>query len=91
MVLPSNTTGKVDGWRRKEGGGVQRLWGMLYANDAGIVSRSSEGLQMMMTVIVTAWSSFGLTVSEAKTEMCACKPKAGEGVVHNQCFAGQVY
>ena len=34
--------GEVDGRRGKEGEGVQRLWGMLYADDAGIVSRSSE-------------------------------------------------
>ena len=30
---------------------MQILWGMLYADDAGIVSRSSEGLERMMTVI----------------------------------------
>ena len=35
------------------------------------VSRSSEGLTRIMMVIVTVCSSFGLTVSEAKTEiMC---------------------
>ena len=37
-----------------KGEGVQRLWGMLYADDAGIVSQSSDGLEGMMTVIVTA-------------------------------------
>ena len=37
---------------------------MLYADDAGIVSQSPGGLERMMTVIVTACSSFGLTVSE---------------------------
>ena len=36
--------GKVDGRRGTEGEEMQRLWGMLYADDAGIVSRSSEGL-----------------------------------------------
>ena len=61
----SRTAGKVDGRRGKEEEEeVQRLWGMLYADDAGIVSRSSEGLERMMMVIVTAWSAFGLTVSE---------------------------
>ena len=50
---------------------MQKLWDMLYSDDAGIVSRSSEGLEEMTTVIVTACSSFGLTVSETKTEiMC---------------------
>ena len=65
----TSRTGKVGGRRGKEGEEVQSLWGMLYADDAGIVSRSSEGLERMMTVIVTACSSFELTVSEAKTEM----------------------
>ena len=66
----TSRSGKVDGRRGKEGEGVQRLWGMLYADDARMVSRSSEGLERTMTVIVTACSSFGLTVSEAKTEIC---------------------
>ena len=40
---------------------------MLNADDAGIVSRSSEGLERMITtVIVTAFSAFGLTVVEAR-------------------------
>ena len=70
-------TGKVDGRRGKEEE-VQRLWGMLYADDAGIVSSSSEGLERMMTVIVTACSSFGLTVSGAKTEIMCQQTEAGE-------------
>ena len=28
------------------------VWGMLYTDDAGIVSRSQEGLTRMMTIIV---------------------------------------
>ena len=63
----TSRTGKVDGRGGKEEEEVQRLWGVLYAEDADIVSRSSEGLERMMTVIVTASSAFGLTVSEAKT------------------------
>ena len=43
-------------------------WGMLYADDAGIVSKSAEGLAKMMTVIVTVFEAAGLTVSEKKTE-----------------------
>ena len=43
------------------------VWGMLYANDAGIVSKSADGLAKMMTVIVTVFEAAGLTVSE-KTE-----------------------
>ncbi|MEP5351923.1 MAG: reverse transcriptase domain-containing protein, partial [Luteolibacter sp.] len=44
------------------------VWGMLYADDAGIVSKSAEGLAKMMTVIVTVFEAAGLTVSEKKTE-----------------------
>ena len=39
------------------------VWGMLYADDAGIVSRSPEGLEKMMTVIINECGAFGLTVS----------------------------
>ena len=44
---------------------MKKLWGMLYADDVGIVSRSPERLERMMTVIVTACSVLGRTVSEA--------------------------
>ena len=44
------------------------VWGMLYADDAGIVSRSPAGLARMMAVIVEVFGAFGLTVSEKKTE-----------------------
>ena len=47
------------------------LWGMLYADDAGVVSQSPQQLRKMMGVIVVVCAAFGLTVSEAKTEiMC---------------------
>ena len=50
-------------------GRVRRaIWGMLYADDAGIVSRSPAGLARMMTVIVEEFGAFGLTASEKKTE-----------------------
>ena len=44
------------------------VWGMLYADDASVVPRSQEGLTRMMTIIVKVFGSFGLTVSEKKTE-----------------------
>ena len=87
----TSRTGKVDERRGKGGDEVQRLWGMLYADDAGIVSRSSEGLERMMTVIVTACSSFGLTVSEAKTEIVCLETKGGGKVSFTINAAGQVY
>ena len=88
----TSRTGKVDGRRAgKEGDEVQRLWGMLYADDAGIISRSSEGLERMMTVIVTACSSFGLTVSEAKTEIMCLETKGGGKASFTINAAGRVY
>ena len=51
--------------------------GMLYADDAGIVSRSPAGLARMMTVIVEAFGAFGLTVSEkTKTLLMRAPEKA---------------
>ena len=52
------------------------LWGMLYADDAGVVSRSPEQLRKMMEVIVVVCAPFGLTVLEAKTEIM-CLPAKG--------------
>ena len=44
------------------------VWCMLYADDAGFVSKSVEGLAKMMIVIVTGFEAAGFTVSETKTE-----------------------
>eukprot|EP00752_Nemacystus_decipiens_P013012 g11511.t2 len=55
------------------GGGTQldrvrrAVWGVLYADDAGVVSKSAEGLGSMMPIIVEVFREFGLTVSERKT------------------------
>ncbi|CAB1111644.1 unnamed protein product [Ectocarpus sp. CCAP 1310/34] len=48
---------------------------MLYADDAGVVSRSAEGLARMMTIIVDVFGEFGLTVSEKKTETLLMRAK----------------
>ena len=45
------------------------LWSILYADDAGVVSKSTEQLRKMIGVIVGIWAAFGLTVSQAKTEI----------------------
>ena len=51
---------------------------MLYADDAGIMSKSVDGLAKMMTVIVTVVEAAGLNVSEKKTEtMLLRTPKTG--------------
>ena len=46
---------------------------MLYADDAGIVSRSAEKLAKMMTLIVTVFKAAGLTMSENKTDTMLLK------------------
>ena len=50
------------------------LWGMPYADDAGVVSISPEQLRKMIGGIMVVCAAFGLTVSEAKTEIM-CKGK----------------
>ena len=42
------------------------VWGMLYADDACIVSRTPQGLERMMANLVDVFGAFGLTVSEKK-------------------------
>ena len=50
------------------------VWGMLYADDARIVSKSAEVLAKMMTVIVTVFEAAGLTVSEKTMTMLLRTP-----------------
>ena len=57
------------------------LWGMLYADDAGVVSQSPEQPRKMMGVIVVVCVAFGLTVLEAKTEIMFTHK--GDGGVHH--------
>ena len=45
------------------------LWGMLYTDDAGVVSQSPEQRKNMIGVIVVVCTAFGLTVSEFKTKI----------------------
>ena len=54
---------------------VTPLWGMLYADDAGVVSQSPEQLRKMMGVTVVVCAAFDLTVSEAKTEIMCLRAK----------------
>ena len=51
------------------------LWGMLYADVAGVVSQSPEQLRKMMGMIVVVCVAFGLTVSEAKTKIMCLRTK----------------
>ena len=69
------------------------LWGMLYADDAGVVSQSPEQLRKMMGVIVVVYAAFGLTVSEAETEIMFLRAKGmpESTATCNVEAAGQVY
>ena len=51
------------------------LWGILNAEDAGVVSQSPEQLGKMMGVIVVVGAEFGLTVSEDNTEIMSLRAK----------------
>ena len=66
---------------------------MLYADDVGVVSQSPEQPRKMMGVIVVVCAAFGLTVSEAKTEiMCLRAKEVSESTATFSVeAAGQVY
>ena len=49
------------------------IWGVLYADDTCIVSRSPRGLGRMMAVFIEVFGTFGLTISESKIETL-CMP-----------------
>ena len=70
--------GKVDGRRGNEvGEKAQGLWGILYADDADVASQSPGRLERMTMVIMSAFSAFGLTVSEANTDVMCLQTKYG--------------
>ena len=66
---------------------------MLYADDAGVVSRSPEQLRKMMGVFAVVCTAFGLTVSEAKTEIMCLRVKGMPESTATSSVeaAGQVY
>ena len=67
------------------------VWGMLYADDACIVSRSPQGLAEITEVIVEVCRAFALTVSAKKTEtMCMPPPRTPRTMVRIEA-AGQIY
>ena len=69
------------------------LWGMLYADDAGVVSQSLEHVRKRVGVIVVVCAAFSLTVSEAKTEIMCLRTKGMPGSTTTSSVeaAGQVY
>ena len=75
--------GRVDGQRKEEA--AQTLWEIVYADDAGIVSRSPEGLEKIMTVIVTACAAFGLTVGGQDGDRVPADERWRARAVHRYC------
>ena len=67
------------------------VWGVLYADDACIVSRSPQGLAKIMEVIVEVYRAFALTVSAKKTKTrCLPPPHTPRTMVRVEA-AGQIY
>ena len=67
------------------------LWGMLYADDACIVSRSPQGLAKMIEVIVEVCRALALTVSAKKTETVCMPPPHTPRTMVRILAAGQIY
>ena len=69
------------------------LWGMFYADDAGVISQSPEQLRKVMGVIVVVYPAFGLTVSEVNTETACLRTKGmpEPTAIFSEEAAGQVY
>ena len=69
------------------------LKGIFNADDAGVASQSPEQLRKMMGVIVVVYAVFGLTVSEAKTEITCLRAKGmpESTAIFSLEAAGQVY
>ena len=67
------------------------VWGMLYANDACIVSRPPQGLAEIMEVIAEVCRAFTLTIPAKKTEnVCMLSPRTPRTMVRVEA-AGQLY
>ena len=67
------------------------VWGMLFADDACIVSRSPQGLAKMMEVILEVCRVFALTVSAKKTETMCMPPLRTPRTMVRIEAAGQIY
>ena len=67
------------------------VWGMLYADDACIVSRSPQGLAKIVEVIVEVCRAFALAVSAKKTETMCMPPQRTPRTMVRIEAAGQIY
>ena len=69
------------------------LWGILYADNARVVSQSLEQRRKMMGMIVVVCAAFGFTVLEAKTKIMCLRAKGmpESTATFSEEAAGQVY
>ena len=67
------------------------VWGMLYADDACIVSRSPQGLPKMRESIVEVCRAFALTVSAKKLETMRMPPPCTPWTMVRVEAARQIY
>lgn len=54
------------------------MWGVLYADNAGVISKSPEGLTNMIKVLLTVFEEAGLIAQETETEtmlLCGHHPR----------------
>ena len=65
--------------------------GMLYADDACIVSRSPQGPAKMMEVIVEVYRAFALTVSAKKTKTMCIPPPGKAWTMMRVEATGKIY
>ena len=72
---------------------AKSFWGMLYADDAGVVSQSPEQLRKMMGTIVVTCAAFDLIESQAKTEIMRLRTRGmpASTTIFSVEAAGQVY
>lgn len=64
---------------------------MLCTEDDAIVSRSTENLEKMMSIIMRVAGLFDLMVAEPKTEVMCMLPKGMEEYKFTVSAAGQTY
>ena len=67
------------------------MWGILYADDACIVSRSPQVLGKMVEVLVEVCGAFALTVSAKKTETMYMPPPRKPQTTVRVEAAGEIY
>ena len=72
-------------------GSGRAMWGMVYADDACIVSRPPQGLAKMIEVVVEVCRAFALTVSAKKTETVCMPPLRTPRTMVQVEAAGQIY